>query len=350
MVREFFITGNLGEQYTDTNIVLVPKKKNPQHMADLRPISLCNVRYKIASKVLANRLKEVINFINSDEQSAFIPGHLISDNILISFEIIHYMKRKTRGKKGWMALKLDMSKAYDRVEWSYIRAMLLKLGFVDSITDLFMQCVTTARYKIAHSGKEFGNITPQRGLRQGDPLSSYLFLICMEGLLALIKSYERRGLIKGIIIARGAPSVFHMFFADDSYIYCHATKEEAVQVMEILSIFERASGQKINTSKSSVFFSRNVKQEIKDAVIETLGFHEAESNTQYLGLPNCMNRNKTAVPGYLKDRVCNKIQSWDGSLLNRSGKEIILKTVAQSIPTYAMSVFLLPIQMCKDME
>lgn len=181
-------------------------------MVDLRPISLCNVRYKIASKVLTNRLKEVINLIISEEQSAFIPGRLISDNILILFEIIHYMKRKTRGKKGWMALKLDMSKAYDRVEWSYIRAMLLKLGFADSITDLFRQCVTTAHYKIAHSGKEFGNIIPHRGLRQGDPLSSYLFLLCMEGLSALIKSYERRGLIKGIRVAKGAPSVSHMFF------------------------------------------------------------------------------------------------------------------------------------------
>lgn len=140
------------------------------------------------------------------------------------------------------------------------------------------------------------------------------------------------------------------FFTDDSYIYCHATKEEATQVMEILAIFEQASGQKINTSKSSVFFSRNVKQEIKDALIEILGFHEADSNTQYLGLPNYMNRNKMAVLGYLKDRVCSRIQSWDGSLLNRGGKEIILKTVAQSIPTYAMSVFLLPFQMCKDME
>lgn len=131
---------------------------------------------------------------------------------------MHYMKRKTRGKKGLMALKLDMSKAYDRLEYIYVRAMLSKLGFAEEISDLFMQCVRTARYKITHSGREFGSIIPQKGLRQGDPLSSYLFLICMDGLSALIKSYERRGLIKGIKVARGAPSVSHMFFADDSYI------------------------------------------------------------------------------------------------------------------------------------
>lgn len=169
MVTSFFDNGIFDDQYTETNIVLVPKKKNPQYMTDLRPISLCNVRYKIASKVLANRLKKVIDQIISEEQSAFIPGRIISDNIMISFEIIHYMKRKTQGKKGWMALKLDMSKSYDRVEWSYVRAMLGKLGFNNSVINLFMQCVITVRYKITHSGKEFGDIIPQRGLRQGAP-------------------------------------------------------------------------------------------------------------------------------------------------------------------------------------
>lgn len=170
----------------------------------------------------------------------------------------------------------------------------------------------------------------------------------MEGLSALIKAYEQRGLIKGLRVARVAPTVTHLFFADDSYIYCQANKEEATQVMEILKTFERASGQKINTGKSSVFFSPNVEQETKEDVLSTLGFHEAGPNTQYLGLPNCMSRNKTTVFGYLKDRVRDRVQSWDDSLLNKSGKEILIKTVAQAIPTYAMSVFLLPIETCKE--
>lgn len=154
MVKTFFETGVFGEQYTDT-IVLVPKKENPQHMTDLSPISLCNVRYKIASKVLANRLKDVIDLIISEEQSAFIPGRIISDNIMISFKIMHYMKRKARGKKRWMALKLDMSKAYDKVVWDYIQEMLHKLGFDNSIVNLFMQCVITTRYKFTR-GRNLG--------------------------------------------------------------------------------------------------------------------------------------------------------------------------------------------------
>lgn len=113
-MRKFFAIGVFEEHMTDTNIVLTPKMKNPSAMTDLRPISLCNVVYKIVSKVLANRLKRVIHIVISKMQSAFIPGRLITENIMIVYEVMHYMKRKNRGNNGWMALKLDMSKAYER--------------------------------------------------------------------------------------------------------------------------------------------------------------------------------------------------------------------------------------------
>lgn len=116
LVKDFFNNCKFPAKITDTNIILVPKKKNPIVMHDLRPISLCNVVYKVCSKVLSNKIKGVIDKVISDMQNAFIPGRLITDNIMISYEVMHYMKRKIKGKVIWMALKLDMSKAYDHVE------------------------------------------------------------------------------------------------------------------------------------------------------------------------------------------------------------------------------------------
>lgn len=254
-------------------------------MTDLRPIALCNVIYKIVSKVLANRLKHILNGVISETQSAFIPGRLISDNVMISYEVMHYLKRKVSGKASWMALKLDMSKAYDRVEWDFLEAMLEKLGFEAHLIHLFLECVQSVRYKITYSGQEIGSVIPSRGIRQGDPLSSYLFLVCMEGLTALIQDNVRRKLLTGIKIARGAPVLTHMFFADDSYILCKANGDTADLISNMLQVYEMVLGQKINCSKSSVIFSYNGNQDIRESVCNTLGFHEVNENTSYLGIP-----------------------------------------------------------------
>ena len=124
-------SGNILRKINLTHISLIPKKKNLERISDFRPISLCNVVYKIISKVLANRLKLVLPCIIFDSQSAFVPGHLITDNVSVAFELIHKLKGKRLGKKGEMAVKLDMSKAYDRVEWTYVESIMRKMGFAE---------------------------------------------------------------------------------------------------------------------------------------------------------------------------------------------------------------------------
>uniref|UniRef100_A0A803PEK6 Reverse transcriptase domain-containing protein n=1 Tax=Cannabis sativa TaxID=3483 RepID=A0A803PEK6_CANSA len=230
VVQKFFQGGILDSNTSKAHVVLIPKKKNPELVTDLRPIALCNVLYKIITKVMANRMKPFMDKAVSANQSAFIPGRLISDNILVSFEVLHYLKRKRQGKEGYMALKLDMSKAYDRIEWGFLEAVLLKLGFGRSWVTLILSCVTSASYTITHGGKEMGPILPTRGIRQGCPLSPYLFILCAEGLSALIKKYEGRGWLHGCKVANGAPRISHMLFADDSYLYCKATLQEALKV------------------------------------------------------------------------------------------------------------------------
>ena len=169
-----------------------------QKVTDLRPISLCNVVYKVVSKVLANRLREVLPQIITPNQSAFFLGRLISDNILIAYELTHFLVNKREGKVGYAAIKLDMSKAYDRVEWCFLERMIRQLWFHERWISLIMECVTTVRYRVKVNGDLSESFTPRRGLRQGDPLSPYLFLLCAEAFSALFRKGEEEGLIAGV--------------------------------------------------------------------------------------------------------------------------------------------------------
>lgn len=163
----------------------------------------------------------------------------------------------------------------------FLRVMLLKLGFDRVLVDLFFECISSAKYQICHAGKQYCNIISGRGIRQGDPLSSYLFLVCMEGFTSLIQDYERRRLLSGIQVARGVPTISHMFFADDSYILCKAISEDTTQVVNLPHIFEKVLGQKINREKSYVFFSSYTTTEVRHEICNILGFAEATENATY---------------------------------------------------------------------
>lgn len=220
--------------------------------------------------------------------------------------------------------------------------MLNQLGFGEGSVHLIMECVCSAKYQICHARKRFGWITSTRGIRQCDPLSSYLFLICREGLFVLIQEYERRNYSKGIKVARGAPRLTYMFFADDTYIYYKAKEDEADHVLNFLNIFERASWKKINADKSSIFFTCNTDSGVRNMIWNMMQFKEADNWTKYLGLPNILGRNKNTVLGYLKDSLQERFQGWEKKSLSKDGKELLLKMVVQALPSYAMSTFLLP--------
>jgi hypothetical protein len=146
--------------------------------------------YKILSKVLANRLKPLLNRYISVEQSTFIADRSIIDNVMVAMETIHHMKCKVKGKVGEVALKIDISKTYDRVEWSYLMSVMRKMGFCEKWIKWISMCLNSVQYSILVNGESVGPVIPGRGLRQGDPLSPYLFILCAEGLTTLIKKYE----------------------------------------------------------------------------------------------------------------------------------------------------------------
>ncbi|OMO67823.1 reverse transcriptase [Corchorus capsularis] len=254
-----------------TNIVLIPKLANPSSVRDYRPISLCNVMMKIITKALTNRLKLILPDIISDTQSAFVPDRQIFDNSIISFETVHYMSNKRGGQVSHMALKLDISKAYDRVEWSYLEEVMRVMGFSERWISRVMACVHSVSYSVSINGKQSGRINPTRGIRQGDPLSPYLFLLCMEGLTSLLRESESNGTIRGVAVARHAPRISHLFFAVDNILFLRTRVSDCEAVLHQLNRFEMASGQQINVAKSSILFSSNTPSDLKSSIMSFLG-------------------------------------------------------------------------------
>ncbi|XP_074375304.1 uncharacterized protein LOC141717092 [Apium graveolens] len=235
----------------DTTLVLIPKKEKIEEIKDLRPIALCNVLYKIVAKVLANRLQKILPVMISEEQSAFVPGRNITDNVLVAFELIHYMKRKFSGQDGEVALKLDISKAYDRVCWDYLRSRMVAMGFSQKWIRWMMLCVTSVSYSISFQ----------------------------------------------------------------------VSNEEASSIKEILKSYELFSGQAVNYQKLDVFFNANVRRDKQEEIKRVLN-----------------------------DKIWQRIQVWSMKLLSKTGKAVLIRKVAQFIPSYTMSCFMIPKSLCLEIE
>ncbi|XP_074352234.1 uncharacterized protein LOC141691390 [Apium graveolens] len=312
--------GVFSAEVNDTTLVLIPKKNNVDDPKDLRPIVLCNVLYKILAKVLANRLQKILPTIISEEQSVFFPGRNITDNVLVAFEILHYMKRKNSGPEGEVALKLDISKAYDRVNWNYLRSRMINMGFLEKWIKWVMLCVTTVSYSISFQGSLIGPMVPTRGLRQGDPLSPYLFLLCTEGLSNALKTAAEEGQTSGCRICTNAPSVTHLLFADDSFLLFKATANEALTVKSVLNTYQSWSGQDVNYQKSAIFFSSNVRMDKQQEIKQMLEVFNDIGDSKYLGLPSLIGRSKKLVFKYLKEKVIQRIKGWSIKLLSRAAR------------------------------
>ena len=253
--------------------------------------------------------------IITENQSAFTKSRIISDNILVAFESLHIMQRH-KGKEDYMAIKLDMSKAYDRVEWFYLSSIMEKMGFTEHWINLMMLCVKTVTYSILVNGEPKSMITPTRGIRQGDPLFPFLFLLYIEDLNGLLNQASHQGHIKGYSHCRNSPRLTHLLFADDSLLFCRATIEECQRVLNILEVYGKCSCQQINRSKTTIFFSKSIGDDIRNQIKLALGVLEIIQYEKYLGLPSLVGRNKKASFNYIKERVWKKLQGWKEKLLS----------------------------------
>ncbi|VVA39352.1 PREDICTED: reverse mRNAase [Prunus dulcis] len=241
-----------------------------------------------------------------------------------------------------------MAKAYDRVEWPFLLAMMQKLGFANRWCDWVMGFVTTVSYSIMVNGTPTGFIQPQQGLRQGDPLSPYLFLICTEGMTALIQHFAWSGLLHGIKVSSSSLPLSHLLFADDSILFCKATEGEMDMVKHVLDLYAKGSGQQANFDKSSLFFSTNCLQETRDRLARSLNIPQGRGFGKYLGLKFDFGHSKKEVFEEIRDKVATRVHGWAENFLTTTGNEVLLKAVALVLPAYTMSCFLLLQGVCTD--
>uniref|UniRef100_A0A803NHT6 Reverse transcriptase domain-containing protein n=1 Tax=Cannabis sativa TaxID=3483 RepID=A0A803NHT6_CANSA len=312
------------EQINQAIITLAPKISSPHVMVDFRPISLCNVIYKLIFKMIVLRFKEALPLVISKTQSAFLSNRLITDNILVAFELVHNIHHRKRGAKYFLALKLDMSKAFDRVKWTFFMAVMAKMGFAKEWIELIYCCLSSCSLTFSINGDIMGHVKLIRGLRQGDPLSPYLFLICSEGLSRLLQHEEASNNLQGLRITRNAPSISHLLFADDSLLFCEATKSSALAIRRALSIYHNASGQLLNYQKSVMSFSPNTPIPAQQFFQQTLNMPISECHEQYLGLHSYPGRDKKALFSHIKERVWKLMNAWNEKLFSVGGKESMM--------------------------
>lgn len=249
-----------------------------------------------------------------------------------------------------MTIKLDISKTYDWVEWGFLRQIMLKLGIDVKWVHLSMETVTIASYSVLINGEPKGFVTPSRGIRQDDLLSPYLFLLCVKGLSSLIKKVVESQNLHGILNCSNGVCVSHILFANDSFIFCQTTMEECQHLLTLLECYESASGQAINRQKTYIFFSKNTRAKVKHDIQAMLGARIMEDCRRYLGLPMAGGKSKVKTFKDLREKITNRFLGWKEKYISKAGREDLIKTVAQAIPTYSISIFKISRNLCDTID
>ena len=264
-VTAFFTNGRLPKDANESLIVLIPKSPNPISINNFRPISLCNVVYKIISKLIVAKLRPLLHKIISPCQLAFIPGRWIAENQVVVHELLHSFKSR-KVKNGFMALKLDLQKAYDRVNWKFIQAVLSNLGFTRTFIGWIMACLSSVSFEVLVNGGKSNHLVPRRGLRQGDSLSPYLFILGQEVLSRMLDRELMEGNINGAKPSIRSPALTHVMYTDDIVLFSKVTTHDARTLSKCLEKYYDRSGQSINRAKSGIFFSKHTLVENRRAI------------------------------------------------------------------------------------
>ncbi|KAL6572341.1 hypothetical protein OROMI_013299 [Orobanche minor] len=321
-VVDFFSGSPMPRAFTTTTISLIPKNNNPQSWKDFRPISLCNSTYKIISKILSKRLATILpSFINS-AQSGFIKGRNITDNILTAHEVTHDISQSMTNT----IIKLDMEKAYDRINWNFIFQVMTRFGFSVVWVNFIKSCISNCWFSILVNGQSSGFFKSDRGIRQGDPLSPLIFAIAADYFSRSIDKMFDRNPTMFYKIKKNV-KITHLAYADDILIFLNATKKNLHLLNNCLTHYENVSGQKVNNFKSNFIMYKPTPQ-VANWVQRISGFKNATLPVMYLGVPlwkgfqsfemgiyatnfcYCWNDRRVDNVPFTANRVCERIWNY----------------------------------------
>ncbi|RVW57146.1 putative ribonuclease H protein [Vitis vinifera] len=284
----------------------------------------------------------------SADQNAFVRGRQILDASLIANEVVDYwLKRKEKG----LVCKLDIEKAYDSISWSFLMKVLKKIGFGSRWMEWMWWCFSTAKFSVLINGVLEGFFSSSKGLRQGDPISPYLFILGMEVLSALIRRAVQGNFISGCRLrGRGDAEIMvsHLLFADNTIIFCEASKDQLTHLGWILAWFEAASRLRINLAKSELILVGEIDN-IEEMAVE-LGCRIGSFPVKYLGLPLGARHKALSTWDAVEERMRRRLALWKRQYLSKGGRITLIKSTLASIPIYQMSIFRMPKSVVKRLE
>lgn len=337
-IKNFFATAFLPYSMNSTILTLVPKRQGASAVTDFRPISCCNTIYKLISKLLVKRLKPLLPPLILPNQTAFVQGRLLVENTILASEIVHGYHRDKGPAR--ITIKVDIAKAFDTIDWGFIFSMLQGLQIPDTYLYWLHACITTPSFMVGFNGTVQGYFRSTRGMRQGDPLSPYLFVMAMNCLSILLDKGAEDGRFRYHHHCKES-KLTHLCFADDLLIFCDGDTQSIKNILNIIEQFTEVSGLAINISKTS-FFTCGITRPVINQIVSKTGLTHGLLPVRYLGIPLCTKKLSLANCEPLLQQVKNKVNSWSARSLSFAGRLLLINTVIAGISNFWCTTFTIP--------
>lgn len=345
-VKEFFITGHMLKRFNTTAITLIPKVTGADCLSLFRPVACCNTVYKIITRLISKRLKLFIPDAVQGNQVGFIKGRLLCENVLLASELVDNFHLDGEASRG--CLQIDLTKAYDNVNWDFLINILIALELPQIFINWIKVCISTPSYSIAFNGELIGHFQGKKGIRQGDPMSSHLFVLVMD---ILAKSFDLGAMEHRFQLHPKChvPMITHLSFADDVLVFFDGSETSLEGILGILDEFKQGSGLGINRQKTSLHIDGGNFHNIRE-LANRFGVSQGSLPVRYLGLPLTTQKMRKQDYQPLIDRILQRFSSWTARHLSFAGRLQLLKSVIYSTINFWASVFILPKQCMNKLE